>query len=498
MKRGVRRRGVTKLIFAAIAAASCLIVLEHTAGAAVPTSIEAIPWTTPQVGVNSGYCPTFPTPLQALVLNSSGEPLSGVTVTFTAPNSGPSAYDCNGGGSQDVEVTNSEGIATAPSFGPNTRSANGSYQILATVNGVASPATFDVTNSSTTPLSLSTEMTSTPQAESVGAQLHNSLQALLQDQNGIPQYDQTVSFQVWSLTSSGTPSSATALFSGSESATSSMTDSQGVATATPLHLGGKTGQLTVVASSPLAWDPTVFDVSVLPGKPDEITPLPWTNFQTQQNGGYCPTFAVRLGVQVLSPTGRPVARDPVTFLAPNSGPTAYDCNGGGGQDVETTNTTGIAVAPGFGPNTRSPDGSYELEAYAPGAEIPAIFTLDNSGSTPNRIYVVSPKHGVQSTDTNHRFPDALIVKILNESGGPVQGVQATFNIWNSGQPFTYSSGGASAHFSKNRTTLTNTSNAAGEASAPAPSANGKSGTFYITISAPNTYNPARLTLTNLK
>ena len=82
----------------------------------------------------------FAVPLQATVMNGGGNPVSGVTVTFTAPGSGASGTFS---GSASV-MTDTNGIATAPSFTAN--STSGGYTVTASLTGNASVASFSLTN----------------------------------------------------------------------------------------------------------------------------------------------------------------------------------------------------------------------------------------------------------------------------------------------------------------------------------------------------------------
>jgi CSLREA domain-containing protein len=82
----------------------------------------------------------FPVALQATVLDSASAPLVGVTVTFTAPSSGPSGTFPSG----DTAVTDTFGHASVP-FAANGES--GSYQVTANVAPpLASPAVFQLQN----------------------------------------------------------------------------------------------------------------------------------------------------------------------------------------------------------------------------------------------------------------------------------------------------------------------------------------------------------------
>jgi hypothetical protein len=89
----------------------------------------------------------FATSLQALVRDTMLNPVGGVTVTFTAPASGASALFSGSATAQ--AVTNASGIATAPTLTAN--GTTGSYTVTASVGGLASVASFALTNNSNSP-----------------------------------------------------------------------------------------------------------------------------------------------------------------------------------------------------------------------------------------------------------------------------------------------------------------------------------------------------------
>ncbi len=94
-------------------------------------------------GQSTNVGTTYPTQLQAKVTDQNGNPLSGILVTFTAPASGASGSFS--GSSSTVNVnTDFSGIATAPAFSANL--AGGGYNVLATTAGVATSASFHLTN----------------------------------------------------------------------------------------------------------------------------------------------------------------------------------------------------------------------------------------------------------------------------------------------------------------------------------------------------------------
>ncbi len=84
----------------------------------------------------------FATALQATVQSSGGTAVSGVTVTFTAPDSGASATFT--GSPTATAITNGSGVATAPALTANGTA--GSYAVTASVPGVAAAASFSLTN----------------------------------------------------------------------------------------------------------------------------------------------------------------------------------------------------------------------------------------------------------------------------------------------------------------------------------------------------------------
>ena len=84
----------------------------------------------------------FANPLVATVKDSGGNLVSGATVTFTAPGSGASGTFANGTAT-DTETTIS-GVATSTTFTANA--TTGTYNVSASVSGVATPATFSLTN----------------------------------------------------------------------------------------------------------------------------------------------------------------------------------------------------------------------------------------------------------------------------------------------------------------------------------------------------------------
>ncbi len=111
-----------------------------TAGAA--STITAIGGT-PQ---STTVLAPFAVPLQVLVSDAAGNPLSGVTVSFAAPATGASATL-----SSATATTDAGGHASVSAVANATV---GSYTVTASVTGVATPASFALTNTGGTGVNL--------------------------------------------------------------------------------------------------------------------------------------------------------------------------------------------------------------------------------------------------------------------------------------------------------------------------------------------------------
>lgn len=130
------RRRVLTAVAALLIGASAAPMVGIAAGP--PATIAA--WTgTPQstaVGTN------FQVMLVVVVRDASTNGVQGVTVTFAAPGSGPSASFS--GSTTATVVTDNNGLAIAPVL--TAGGQGGSYAVTASVSGIATPAVFSLTN----------------------------------------------------------------------------------------------------------------------------------------------------------------------------------------------------------------------------------------------------------------------------------------------------------------------------------------------------------------
>ena len=184
-----------------------------------PATIVAMPATTPQ---SEGYGGdnNFPSPLQARVLDASGNPVPNVTVTFTAPGSGPTiAFP--GWITSETQATDANGIATSDSFcGVNS---TGGFEVSAVAAGVASSAVFQLSNSAASPYSVTASASSTPQIALVSKQFATSLVVTITDSNNVPVDGVQVTFAAFTARESGNAGSATGTFAGSKQSVSEIT-----------------------------------------------------------------------------------------------------------------------------------------------------------------------------------------------------------------------------------------------------------------------------------
>lgn len=107
----------------------------------------------PTIAAQSGGGQSAPTSAQfgqqlVALVTSNGNPVSGASVTFTAPGSGASGTFANGTATITV-LTNGSGLASSGNFVANA--TTGSYNVTASTPGAASNATFALTNSSPVP-----------------------------------------------------------------------------------------------------------------------------------------------------------------------------------------------------------------------------------------------------------------------------------------------------------------------------------------------------------
>jgi hypothetical protein len=176
----------------------------------------------------------FAAPMVVVVKDSSSNPVSGATVTFTAPGSGASGAFAGG---VNTAITNASGIATSVAFSAN--GTFGNYTVTASA-GVAVPASFSLTNLASTRPSI-TPIGGTPQTTAINTAFGNPLVVVVKDGGGNPESGITVTFAAPASGASGT-------FAGGVN--TATTNASGVATSQVFTANGTAGPYTVTASAP--------------------------------------------------------------------------------------------------------------------------------------------------------------------------------------------------------------------------------------------------------
>lgn len=181
---------------------------------------------------------TFGQPIQISVTDAAHAPWPGAAVTLTAPAKFTS-LTFPGTGAPTITVdTNAAGIATVPA--PYAGTGVGTFTVHAVAGTVTTSFTMTVTVGAPAKIVVSG---GTPQSTAAGSPFPTALTATVKDPYGNPVPGVGVT---WSAPAAG----ASATFPGGGTTTSTVTASNGVATAFPVTADATTGSYTVTASVP--------------------------------------------------------------------------------------------------------------------------------------------------------------------------------------------------------------------------------------------------------
>jgi hypothetical protein len=231
-----------------------------------------------------------------------------VTVTFTAPSTGATAFFQGGA---NTAVTNASGVATSVNLFAG-QTVGGPYNVAATVVGVATPANFALTNTVGQPQQIIIT-SGTPQTATVTTAFALPLAVKVEDGGGNPVPGVTVTFTAPSTGASGT-------FTGGNTA---VTNTSGVATSGTFTANATSGgPYNVFAALPSVGSSEFRAATVLPQgfatqvtfslKNVDFTVTPTTSTQTVAPGStanYSLNFTAIIGNSVnpttFSCTGLP-------------------------------------------------------------------------------------------------------------------------------------------------------------------------------------------------
>ncbi|HEX4355709.1 MAG TPA: Ig-like domain-containing protein, partial [Polyangiales bacterium] len=408
-----------------------------------PASIVVASGNNQTIGVSSAA----QNPLVVEVRDAANQLLPGVTVMFSAPNSGAS-----GSFNTAVVVTDSSGRASADFTAGNV---TGNYNVTASVSGVGTNALFMLSNSPSS-ATLIAVRAGNAQSTVVDTAFATALDVLVTDTFGNPVPNAAVSFSV-----PGAGASAVL------SAYGASTDANGhvVVTASANTLAGT---YDVVATTPGSTTPASFSLTNSAGAAANISV---DASDARQSAKVGTKFAAPLGVVVSDAFGNPVAGANVSFVGPGAEPRA--ALSGGSAKTDNGGHASVTATAG------SATGSYILTAKLDGGAGQADFVLTNtSGSTP----VISVVAGSgQSSKVGTAFSTALEV-LVTLDGTAVAQTPVTFAA---------PSGGASATF----TSPSAVTDDNGHANVIAI-AGTSIGSYTLTANVLNGSKPASFTLTN--
>ena len=387
-------------------------------------------------------------PLGATVTDANGNPVQGVTLTFTAPTTGASGTFPTGQTTYTA-VTDSTGHASAVLTANQIVGAN--YEVTAKLGSLNT--SWLLTNTNDQPASLTIELGNN-QSTPVNSGFSSDLQVLVNDAQNNPVQYIPVTF------TPQTANGATA-FMVPPATVYSRAPNQfepgdaGYAMSNNVTANGVAGTYSIVAS--------VGSISVTFTETNNTSPDPLsqlgTNGVTSETAIIHTPFAVPLQAVPVDIFGNVVGNVPVTFTAPTSGASAILST----NTVRSDPTTGIAAVTATANGTV---GTYQVTATAGGLSVQ--FTLTNATGFINSLMATGGTP--QSTLLNAAFPAALQVTLVDPNGNPLSGQTVTFSAPASGASATFSS----------RTAITNS---AGVASVTA-TANGLMSSYNVIASAP--------------
>jgi hypothetical protein len=311
--------------------------------------------------------------LRARMLGANGQPLDGITVTFTITKaaSGATATFPDGTG-QATATTNTAGWASSPALAAN--GTPGRFTATATVPGGTSPVTYVLHNLAGT-LTAARPVLTAPVNQAYRARLR----ARMLGANGYPLDGITVTFTI-----AKAANGATATFPDGTGQATATTNTAGWANSPALAANSIVGGFTASATITGIGTYVGYRLRNLAGKPDSIT----AGAASGESTTVGTRFPIRLAVTVVDADDNPVVGATITFTAPARGPSGRFTTHPPNKPRPTrtsrvvrvkTNSDGIAVAPPLTAN--SEPGGYVVTAAVAGSRQHTAFALVNKPAT---------------------------------------------------------------------------------------------------------------------
>jgi hypothetical protein len=484
------------------AASTSISATTSAATPPVPASITATSGASQSATVNT----SFGTPLGATVKDASSNLLSGITVTFTAPASGASGT-FTGGLTTATAITNGSGVATTPTFTAN--GTTGSYTVRATVSGVATPASFNLTNTAATPGCF---VSSASWQSQVVATQSGTFTASFDATPSAINNDGVIGFSS-GIAAAYTDLAAIVRFNVS-GAIDVMKSSAYTADTSVAYSANTSYHFRVVINIPSH----TYSVFVTPQGSSEV--------QIAANYAFRSTQATVTSLSYLSSNSSVANMNVCNVLVPafdfsvsNSGNVTVTQGSSVNNTITATLTSGAAQAVSW-LVSGLPSGVTSVFSQAScNPTCSATLTLNASSSVPAGNYTVTVTGTSGSNTRTTTFSLTVAGPVLSSvpasitaTGGTSQ--NATVNT-SFGTPlgatvkdvssnllsgisvtFTAPASGASGTFTGGLTTATATTNSSGVATAPTFTANGITGTYTVTATVSGVATPAYFSLTN--
>ncbi len=349
-----------------------------------PAVIAAVDGTPQGAAVGAAFANS----LVAEVKDSSGLLLPGVTVTFTAPGSGPSAIL-----SETTAVTDASGQASIEATANRTP---GDYQVIATLQGLST--TFRLMNLPGPPAIL------TFVQQPVNTPAGNTLKPVtirLTDGAGniIAGKNVTIALQGGTATLTGTTVRATDV-----TGTATYSDLR-LTTVGMYQLIGAVDAVTATSSTFQITPATARTIAVVSG-----------DAQTATVGA---AYASPVKASVTDSFGNPVSAAAVTFAGPANGAGVTF----GGPLTVNTDANGVAASSGLTANSVA--GTFQITASTSGAPSPAAFTLTNVAGSASKL-----SFGQQPTDAvaGKSITPPVTVQIQDSLGNAVHRAGLTVTV----------------------------------------------------------------------
>ncbi|MGP0020211.1 MAG: beta strand repeat-containing protein [Candidatus Sulfotelmatobacter sp.] len=205
---------------------------------------------------------------------------------------------------------------------------------------------------------------------------------------------------------------------------------------------------------------------------------------TPQTAALNTAFAAPL-VATVTMGGSPVSGAFVIFTAPATGASGTFASSSSNTETDTTNAMGVATSSAFTANGTI--GADVVTASVAGVTATTSFNLTNTSGPPASIAATSGS--LQDAQVSTAFGAPLVATVVDANQNPVSGASVTFAA-----PAT----GASGAFASNSSnTETDTTNASGQATSSAFTADATAGAYTVTATVTGVATAANFQLTNI-